>query len=178
MLRSLGRIFDTILDRIFAVTGALVCMQVPQFIQQYTDVMAGALSEATRQVETIRSTASQLGKSVEEFILKHLQSSDPDFQASGRIYDAQFERFHWLREAHTALSEASTWNKPFVFFSHLDSRLLQAVDFQPGLPLSIEGLIYGIAGIIIGLFVYHMIIKIPVHIRNAFRKRRSSHENY
>lgn len=163
VLRAIGRFFDSILDRVFSVAGALVFSQIPQIITQYTDVLSGALSEARRQVQTIREMAAQNGKTLEEFLQKHLNSSDPDFQGSGKIMQKSVERFLELDDAYQALLNAPVWKKPFLFFYHFDSELFRALHFQPALPLTPEGAIYAFVGILAGLLVYN-ILKSPLYL--------------
>ncbi len=174
MIKRIIKYFDSIVDRIFCAAGAVVFSQIPQFIRQYTDALSGALMEARRQIDSIRSMAELGGKTLEEFIGKHLSSTDPDFQNSGKVMQASVDRFAYYEAAYRALIDSAIWKKPFLFLYYLDIDLFHAVKFQPGLPLSVEGACYAFAGILAGLLVYN-IIKLPYWIyreRSELKKVR------
>ena len=77
LLRWLFKPIDQLLDRVFSVAGAVVLSQMPQIMRQYLDVLSGALAEAGRNVAVFRDQAFLLGKSLPEFIDKHLRNPDP-----------------------------------------------------------------------------------------------------
>lgn len=170
--RAAGSFLDGILDRIFTIAGAVTFAQVPQLIQQYIDVLAGALMEAGRQYEAIRIHAAATGKTVNEFIEKHLNSSDPDFRGSGKIFQATVERYEELQSAYKALIDVPLWQKPFSFITHYDSSIMQAVVFEPGLPLNTEGLVYAVTGAVVGFLFYNTILKLPVYLLSSGKKKK------
>ena len=61
VLRFFGRMIDGLLDRVFCIAGAIGLSQIPGIIQQYVDVLSGALAEARRNVETFREQAALVG---------------------------------------------------------------------------------------------------------------------
>lgn len=166
---------DGLFDRFFTLTGALALSQVPHLINQYIDVLSGALAESHRNLESIRTQAARLGRSLTEFIDKHLNSTDADFQASGRIMQQSHERFQNYNTALEAFDSAGIWEKPIVFIKYLDWELLNALQFEPAVPLTPEGAIYAFIGMLLGLAVYHGIIKLPVYI---FRKKDDQEEEH
>ncbi len=170
VVRYIGRSIDTLLDRIFSVAGALVLSQFPEFMKQYYVALSGAFAEAARNLEVFRAQAQLVGKSLEELIDKHLRSTDPDFQATGRAMQSAVERYEDYAAAHAALGDASVWTKPFVFFANFDAGLMKYYDFTPGVPLSIEGAVYAFFGILLGLGVYHLFRSLPVKLFGSKKK--------
>lgn len=164
LLRYVGRSVDTLLDRIFSALGALALSQIPQLISQYYDVLTGALSEATRNVEVFRSKAAEVGLDLTSFINEHLKSNSPVFQKSGEGMQLALDRYDAYQAAHTALADASVWERPFIFFRYFDSTLFAALEFRPGLPLTVEGAVYALVGIVLGLGLYHLIRTLPVRL--------------
>lgn len=171
-MRSIMKLLDHLLDRVFAVAGALVCSQIPRYMQQYMDVLSGAHAESKKGIEILKKQASTGGKSLEDFITKHLQSIDPDFQASGRSMMSALERMQFYKQTLELWNASPIWKKPYIFFTHLDRDLLAAVHFTPGLPLNMEGLVYAFCGIIAGIFFYQLLVKTPFYLLGGGRQRR------
>jgi len=172
-LKYIMKALDHLMDRVFAVAGALACSQIPRFMQQYMDVMSGAYAESKKAMDILKEQAASTGKSLEEFINKHLQNMDPDFQASGRSMMSAFERMQFYKQTLELWRESPIWKKPYIFFTHLDMDLLAAVDFTPGLPLNAEGLVYALAGIVAGIIFYQLTIKFTYYILFG-RKRKQA----
>ena len=133
----------------------------------------GALAESKKGVDLLKGQASSGGKTLEAFIAKHLKSIDPDFQASGRAMMSSVERMRHYESVLAEWKGASAWEKPFLFFSNLDRDLLSAVSFQPALPLTYEGAVYALAGVLVGMFFFSLFIKTPYYLLGG-RKRRFS----
>ena len=107
-------------DCVCAVAGALVFLQAPLFIQQYKQQLSGHVSELQLQVEVMRQTAMQSGKTLDQFTNKFIDNSDPDFSRQGEIMKNMVDRWHQLSDAFTALNNASILTKPFAFLSHFN----------------------------------------------------------
>ncbi len=163
ILRKITAVIDGFLDRVFSMAGAVIFSQIPRLIDQYTDVLSGALFESSKMVESITRRAGEIGRSIEEFIGKHLNSQDPDFIASGKIMQESLERYDRYKEALDAITSANIFYKPFAFFYYLDWELFKTVRFTPGIPLTVEGGMYAVTGLAFGFLFYNVILKAPVH---------------
>ena len=168
-MKILGRLLRNIFDRLIAVTFALLFLQAPHLVHQYTVALSGALYESKKTVKSIRASARLNHKTVDEFIQKHLQSTDPDFTASGKVMSDAVERYRNYKESLKRLKEAGIISKPFIFLSVVDWALVREMNYKPGLSLSIEDAIYAIAGIIAGLLLFHGFIYL---LKLLFRKRK------
>lgn len=144
------------LDRIFAVIGALVFSQAPMFMQQYKQQLAGHVAELQMQIDAINKAAAESGKSLEAFIQKFTSNPDLDFMRQGEVMQNMRERYQALSETYVSLNEASTFTKPFVFLSNLHSDIVQSTfkTFNFGLEFSLEGLIYALVGIFLGYSLF------------------------
>lgn len=152
MLKLLAKL----IDRIFVVIGALVFVQAPLFIQQYQHQLIGHVDEIRLQVNSMRAAASQSGKTLEQYIDKFQSSHDADFYLQGRIMSAMVERMQYLSDSLGALNQSTVWSRPFVFLRHYDSAIVKSTwqSYDLGIPLTIEGLGYALAGISVGLFAF------------------------
>lgn len=172
ILRKILAWFDSFLDRIVSVIGAIVFSQIPQFISQYIDVLSGALAESKRQVALIQQQAILLNLTIDEFVQRHVENSDPVFQGSGRIFQETLSRFEFLNSAYHSLIESSVWAKPFLFLSHYDSDLVSALRFRPALPLTWEGAVYAVLGMLLALILYHYILKLPMRVIKMLKAKK------
>jgi hypothetical protein len=149
------RWISTLLDRIFAVLGALLFAQLPLFMVQYRHVLSGHVNELRTQVEFMRVAAKHSGKTLEQFINKFVSSPDSDFALQGQNMQLMVDRWHQLADSGKALDHASMIERPFVFFYHVNYDLIKetAHGFVFGIPFTIEGAFYALLGIIAGCSV-------------------------
>ncbi len=147
-----------LLDRIFAVAGALLFSQAPVFIQQYKQQLAGRVAELQSQVEKMRWVAHQSGKTLDMYIQKFVSQSDADFARQGELMQGMVMRHADLSTAHQALFESTVFSRPLVFARHFDFAIAKQTysSFEFGFLFSIEGLVYSIIGVGIGYFAYYL----------------------
>ena len=143
------RAFGHLIDRVMVVALALGAAQFPMFYAQYADTLAGAQAEAQMRYNELESSAAELQLSVDQFIERHRSSPDPVFRASGDIHRSTVTRYRKLDTALHQIRDAEPWEKPVVLGQVYDPQILAAMEFEPGLPLTIEGLAYGFAGLLI-----------------------------
>lgn len=158
MLKWLGGL----MDRVFAVAGAVIFAQLPLFMQQYTQQLVGRESELRMQVDAMRHAASITGKTLEQIIGKFLASSDVDFVNQGEVMLSLVGRWHSLSESLTAMQRSSVWERPFAFIAHmnLDTFKSTVSHFTMGIPINAEGGIYALIGIAVGYLVFAAVRKV------------------
>ncbi|MBS4168396.1 DUF2937 family protein [Parachlamydia sp. AcF125] len=148
-----------IIDRLCVVCGALLFSQIPSFIQQYSQRLAGHVAELKIQTTALAQAAHLSGKTIDQLIAKFLASGDPDFIRQGELMQHTFVRFHHLSTALAHLQESNAFSRPFIFFSQLDPAIAEGTfkDFAFGVSLTIEGGIYALGGMIIGALSYRLL---------------------
>jgi hypothetical protein len=157
--------FGHLLDRVFGVVLAVGAAQFPLYYAQYADTLAGAQSEAqARYLELERAAAAQQ-LSVDQFIEHHEDNGDAVFRASGEIHRTTVSRFRTLDSSLRQVRGAQVWEKPLVLARVYDRQVAQVLRFQPGLPLSGEGFIYALLGLLLATLLSAL-------VRAMFRKRR------
>ncbi len=180
MLRNaIFRLFSfvgSLLDRIFAAAGAFVFSQMPALMTQYLTLLRGAMVESGRQYAAIHAQAAAAGRTVDQFIAKHLQSSDPEFMASGRVMDATVQRYMDYRDAIHAIQSSPAWKKPFLMLYHLDFNLVLSLKLSPTIPISYEAAVYALVGMIFGMLVYTLFIWSPLTLLFGDRAGRRSRQ--
>lgn len=152
---------NQVLDRVCVVLGAFIGSQIPEFMQQYTQRLAGHVDELKGLLSGLHQAAARSGKTLDQYIHKFITNADPDFASQGEFMQGMVNRWQELHQALQHIMESSFWMKPYVFLKELNYPIAQSAfeAFQPGLNLTIEGMCYAGVGIIMGYAVYHCVSK-------------------
>ncbi len=155
------RIFDGLIDRLLCVLGAVLLSQGPEFMQQYLQRLGGHLAEARRQVVSYQDAAAHAGVPLEEFIAQTRANPDVGVSHLGGVMSSSIERVATLQAAHDALLAASPWTRPFIFLRHFDFEIARGTwtIYKPAVPVTLEGLLYALAGMLLFLVFYHVAVK-------------------
>jgi hypothetical protein len=167
------KVLSALIDRIFAVLGAILFCQIPNIINQYYYLLKGALHEAKKNLLAIENQAIMLGLTLQEFIQKHIANPEPAFQSSGKIMQDSLDRFQNYKQALMELENSSIWEKPYVFLKNIDWELFSEIKWDPQLPLNTEAAIYGFLGILFGLFVHLILFRLPGKYFSKKKKKYS-----
>ncbi|MBA2728357.1 MAG: DUF2937 family protein [Parachlamydiaceae bacterium] len=166
------RLLGGLLDRVLAVAGALLFALLPMFMLQYTQQLAGRAAELGLQLNSLQRIAQDSGKTLHQYILKFTSNNDPDFMQQGALMEKMSQRFSYLSQAEIDIANASPLAKPFVFLQHLDTDIAKTTlnYFQFGIPFSIEGLAYALAGLGFGCLLFYVLSKIMGLITGLWKK--------
>ncbi len=159
------RFFDGIFDRVFAVLGAVALSQFPQFYGQYMQRLGGHLDEARRTLDQYIKAAEALNLTLAEYIHEHLDSGREIFISSGEVMEGLLERLNALEKSYLALQDAGMLNRWFVFLREVDWSIAANTwrNFVPGIPTTLEGLIYAFTGLLLGWGLYTL-LKTLLHL--------------
>jgi len=174
------RFIDTLLDRAVSIVCAVVFAQIPQFILLYQQRLGGRVDELARLIDQYRSAAVDTGKSLEAFIQIHTGSTVPEFARTGRIMLDNLDRFNSMKSALDALSSASPGMKFFVFIKTINIETASSTikTLTPGVPFSLEGLVYASIGLVFGMILYAAIKKILAVLGRKLSGRGPGREGY
>lgn len=155
------RFLSSIMDRVFVIMGALFGAQIPEFLQQYRQRLAGHVAELNRVLDGLRQLAKQSNKNLEEYIGKFMTNSDLDFARQGTFMQEMGDRWERLNEALVSLTSSSAWERPYVFLRDLQYEIARSTfhDFQPGVNMTPEGIGYMVLGAVLGYGAYQLIAK-------------------
>ena len=148
---------DALLGTILAALSGLGFAQLPAFMQQYLQRLGGHVDEARSNLVHVTGDAA----------FRTL-----DAPARHTLAVALEQRAGELATGEAAIRGAGASVRPFVFVRELDPDIALATlrAFEPALPLSAAGLVYGVAGIVIGWISYE-VLKAPAGW--ALRRRRA-----
>ncbi|MBW6463072.1 MAG: DUF2937 family protein [Firmicutes bacterium] len=160
------KFIDGIADRLFAAFGAVALSQFPQFYGQYIQRLGGHLDEARRMLQQYIDAAASLELTLEEYIIEHLESGSSVFITSGEVIQGLLERYEALERAYTALQDANIYTRWFVFLREVDWSIAAGTwqNFMPGVPTTLEGLVYALTGLLVGWGIYSLfkyIVSLP-----------------
>lgn len=146
---------DSLLGTILAAVAGLGFAQLPALVQQYLQRLGGHVDEAQLNLSQVTAGAGfrNLDAPAREVLSVSLET---------RVNELEF--------GERAISSASASARPFIFLRELDPEIAMAAlrAFEPAVPLSMAGLIYGVAGIVVGWLLYEL-LKTPIGF--AMRRR-------
>lgn len=149
--------FTNILDRILFATSMIIAMQLPAFIQQYSQRLAGHLSEAKYQLENYQVIADQHYQGDILLLIKRYQAnSDPGINAAADVVFQLIDRISILASQLQHLNHSDYFHKIFYFVSDLNLPLAKATlqDYQLSIPLDLPSLLTGlVVAIIVGFLM-------------------------
>lgn len=174
MLKTLSRplkFFDGLLDRLCAVLGAIAFSQFPQFYGQYMQRLGGHIDELRITLDAYIRVAASFNMTLEEYIREHLESGSDLFVSSGEVIQGLHLRLIKLEEAYAALQESNIYSRWFVFLKEVDWSIAAATwqDFMPGVPTTLEGLLYAGAGLLAGWGIYALTKAFSLLLLKTFR---------
>ena len=174
------KFLDGLVDRIVAIGGALIIGQFPQFYGEYVQRLGGHLEEARDQLLQYSQAAVAHKITLQDYILIHLQSGNSIFVNTGRIIKSLVERFEFLEKAYYQFKNGPELFRGWIFIRHLDPKIVMEtwLDYTPGIPISKEGIIYALLGMILFWGVYYgfksivrvIFLKISKRIKNSSPK--------
>lgn len=142
-IRSIGRL----IDRILCTAAAILCMQIPIYMNQYLDTLAEARNRELPTYEENMRQALIFHQTYPEYFEKlRRRGFDRD---SLSIVEHTFYNYQSHDSIFQALDKSPKWKKPIVFVQHYDANLALGVDFWPGIPPWRQALVYGIIGIVL-----------------------------
>ncbi len=149
----------SIIEKLFMAAGAFIGSQIPQFIQQYTQHLAGRIAALQNLVLQLEKMANMSQKTLYEYIQKFKDSIDPDFAQQGLFMEGIVSKNNYLQDVLVQLNQSPFWIKPFNFLKNFESEIGEKTYqmFEPGLTLNIEGICYGVIGLILGWLLYQML---------------------
>jgi hypothetical protein len=162
-----------------AALGAAVFAQFPEFYQQYLQRLGGRLDQARLDVARIAQDAAILGRSVQAYIEELLASGTEAARLAARRELARLDSADQLQGAYAALRDAGPLERPIALLRHLDGGVARETlrVFEPAVPVTIEGLLYGAAGLVAGLLLLSLGERASRGLLAAGRRRFGKHNS-
>ncbi|WDE02970.1 DUF2937 family protein [Thalassomonas viridans] len=152
MPKMLATLIDRCLFTVFFILG----LQVPEFMQQYTQRLSGHLHEAHYQLEQFQAIADNQFQGNLLALIKRYQSNNDDvFQQTGQMIENLMLRIEGFNQNLTNLQQGDYLNRLYYFITQLDSQLAAATleQYQLAIPVDINALTTGVTFAIILLLL-------------------------
>jgi hypothetical protein len=145
--------------------------QFPEYAQQYTQRLGGAVDELRVITTDFDHAAAEAGLSREQALERYQHSADQFLAGRGTSMAATFARYGQLTATLAELKGADALRRFRSLPSYLDSDIgARTLDnFQPAVPVTAEGLTYAAAGLAVGYIVVSALYSL---VMLPFRRRR------
>jgi hypothetical protein len=157
------RALDALVDRLWAVAGAVGLSQVPGYLSHYQQRLGGHLAEARRNVEAWREVVAKTGaETLDGLIARYLESGMKEAIEAGRKCAADVARLEELQRAVEAIRDAPVWSRFFVFMQNMEPDIARSAlsSYKPNVPLDPESLAYALIGLLLALGLYYLLKKL------------------
>ncbi|MDB5540929.1 MAG: Methyl-accepting chemotaxis protein [Devosia sp.] len=161
--------------RTLAILGGLVVgaglSQFPEYAQQYTQRLGGAVDELKIITEDFDKAATEAGLQRDEAIGRFSKTGDGFIAARGESMARTFQRYEQLSATLAEVRGATGWERFTKLPEYLDSEIgARALsDYQPAVPVTLEGFAYAGAGFFLG---YAVLSALVGFLMLPFRRRR------
>jgi hypothetical protein len=137
---------------------AVVASQLPEFAQQYRQRLGGALDELNAQVARFDADASQSGITREEGVSRLQKSDDRFVQERGAQMRDIVARRDRLQRQSEGFANAGPVTRLVVLAGDFDPIVARGAyqTFEPGVPVTGEGIIAGFIGFLLGGGLTHL----------------------
>jgi hypothetical protein len=130
---------------------AIAAAQLPELAQQYRQRLGGAIDEVRVIVERFDTDAATNQLDREQALGRLAESSDDVVRRRGQDALLNIQRLGTLQEQQMIVN-ANSATPTLYLLTNADDDLLYATlaDFQPAVPTTTEGLLYGGLGFLVG----------------------------
>ena len=150
---------------------ALVLSQFPEYAQQYAQRLGGAVDELRIITEAFDQAADQSGLTREQALGRYSGTDDSFIVDRGVSMAATFARYEQLSAMLVRIQGADAWERftllPDFLDTDIGARALQ--NFQPAVPVTMEGFAYAGGGFLVGYLSLSALVSV---LMLPFRPRR------
>lgn len=153
------------------LTGAAGLSQFPEFSQQYTQRLGGAVDELSRVVADFDADAAKVGLS-RDAALQELAQGSAMARERATTMARTFDRHARLSADLTALQGAGPFTRAYLATRMTDSDVTKRAwsAYRPAVPATFEGVVFAGTGFVTGILALGFIFSV---LRMVFRRRRA-----
>lgn len=144
--------------------------QFPEYAQQYTQRLGGAVDELRIVTEKFDRDARDAGLDRQQALTRYEASSDTFLAGRGNSEQSNFARYEQLSATLARIQNANAVERFQMLPAYLDTdigaRTLE--NYQPAMPVTVEGILYAGAGLLAG---YLFLSGLWRFLAMPFRKR-------
>ncbi|MDB5535562.1 MAG: hypothetical protein JWP26_1705 [Devosia sp.] len=149
---------------------AVALSQFPEYAQQYTQRLGGAVDELRIVTEKFDHDAQEAGLDRQQALTRFEASSDEFLAGRGTSEAANFARYEQLSATLARIQNANAVERfqmmPAYFDTDIGARTLD--NYKPAVPVTVEGILYAGGGLLVG---YLLMSGIWRFLAMPFKKR-------
>jgi hypothetical protein len=156
---------------------AVALSQFPEYAQQYTQRLGGAVDELRAVTADFDAAAHAAGLTRQAALARYGASPDTFLAGRGASMSATFARYETLSATLAEIRGATPWQRfrllPRYFDTDVGQRTLD--DFKPAVPVTQEGFFYAGAGLLLGYLavsILYSLVMLPFRMLFPRRRRR------
>lgn len=136
-----------------AIFGGAAFSQLPELAQQYRQRLGGALDELNRIVERFVEDARKESLTVEQALARLTENGDTLVRRQGASISDTMDRRDRLVRQRAAFEAAGPFMRIIAFVRDYDPLLVRGTlaDFEPAVPITLEGVVLAGLGFLAGL---------------------------
>ncbi|MHA6299883.1 DUF2937 family protein [Devosia sp. CAU 1758] len=168
--------------RLIAGTGglalAIILSQFPEYAQQYTQRLGGAVDELRVITEEFDRAATEGGLDRQAALERYTISNDDFLAGRGTSMTATFARYERLSQTLAQIRGAGPLDRlqslPAFVDTDIGRRTLE--NYRPAVPVTMEGILYAGAGFILGYLMFSGLARLcamPFRRRGRVRVTRA-----
>ncbi len=150
------KIFYRFIDRIVFAVGVLVFLQLPNFIDQYTQRLGGYYDSEKEHLELYQGIADKYYEGDLDKLIKSFgNSNQPGMKETAGELENISSKVQEIEHGLDILQNASFLRQVGYMILHVDTKLARGTlkAYTPGMPFTSEGLLSGlIGGVLVSLF--------------------------
>lgn len=154
----------------------ILLSQFPEYAQQYTQRLGGAVDELRAITEEFDREAERAGLSRQGALLRYQAVPDDFVAGRGQAMGTLFVRYDQLAATLNEVRNADPLKRLTLMPAFLDTEIgaKTLADFKPAVPVTLEGLGYAGAGLLIG---YSALSALLTFVSLPFRRRYPRHQS-
>lgn len=145
-----------------ALIGGVLFSQAPEFSQQYRQRLGGALDELRVIVTDFDKQSLQAGLGRENALALYAGSNESFLRDRGTSMRQTLDRYAALTTQQEELDRAPALARPFYVLKYPDPMIVENAwqDFVPGVPVSISGAAWTVAGAGMAALVFGIVTRL------------------
>jgi hypothetical protein len=166
-------LINNVIDRCFFTLTFILGVQLPEFMQQYQQRLAGQLAEANSQLNQFESIAQQhFDGSLTTMITRYKDNTEASIISTGELIERLSVRVEYLASHLTQITQADYLNSVYQFIWHLDQEMARgtAEHFSMAIPLELNAIATG-ATLAIGVLLLKELMLLT--IKRTFNTKRN-----
>jgi len=171
-----SNIFTKLLDRCLFTFSFIVGVQLPEFVQQYSQRLSGHLNEASHHLSQFQAIAdSQYQGSLLTLISRYQANSDIAIVQTGDVIAELMTRIELFELQLSHLQQGDLYQRLYYFIIEMDIELARATafQFQLAIPLETQALLLGACLALLILLMQSVIKTSVIYTINRYKHKNN-----